>query len=190
MGQSGQKKISIGMEDLKEIISKNGYYVDKTEMIKKLLDSNTKVTLFTRPRRFGKTLNQSMVRRFFEDERNEYGEEIDNRRIFDDLLIGRSGEEYLRHQQKYPVINLSMKSGKQPDFGLACAMLKKEIVREFERHSYVVDSGKLTQSEKESFERILRAEDDMQLYSDALKLLAACLEKYHRAESHHPHRRV
>lgn len=180
MRQADQKKISIGMEDLKEIISKNGYYVDKTEMIKKLLDSNTKVTLFTRPRRFGKTLNQSMVRRFFEDERNEYGEEIDNRWIFDDLLIGRSGEEYLRHQQKYPVINLSMKSGKQPDFGLACAMLKKEIVREFERHSYVVDSGKLTQSEKESFERILRAEDDMQLYSDALKLLAACLEKYHR----------
>ena len=183
MGQSGQKKISIGMEDLKEIISKNGYYVDKTEMIKKLLDSNTKVTLFTRPRRFGKTLNQSMIRRFFEDERNEYGEEIDNRWIFDDLLIGRSGEEYLRHQQKYPVINLSMKSGKQPDFGLACAMLKKEIVREFERHSYVVDSGKLTQSEKESFERILRTEDDMQLYSDALKLLAACLEKYHRQKA-------
>lgn len=183
MGQSGQKKISIGMEDLKEIISKNGYYVDKTEMIKKLLDSNTKVTLFTRPRRFGKTLNQSMVRRFFEDERNEYGEEIDNRWIFDDLLIGRSGEEYLRHQQKYPVINLSMKSGKQPDFGLACAMLKKEIVREFERHSYVVDSGKLTQSEKESFERILRTDDDMQLYSDALKLLAACLEKYHRQKA-------
>lgn len=183
MGQSGQKKISIGMEDLKEIISKNGYYVDKTEMIKKLLDSNTKVTLFTRPRRFGKTLNQSMVRRFFEDERNEYGEEIDNRWIFDDLLIGRSGEEYLRHQQKYPVINLSMKSGKQPEFGLACAMLKKEIVREFERHSYVVDSGKLTQSEKESFERILRTEDDMQLYSDALKLLAACLEKYHRQKA-------
>ena len=183
MRQADQKKISIGMEDLKEIISKNGYYVDKTEMIKKLLDSNTKVTLFTRPRRFGKTLNQSMVRRFFEDERNEYGEEIDNRWIFDDLLIGRSGEEYLRHQQKYPVINLSMKSGKQPDFGLACAMLKKEIVREFERHSYVVDSGKLTQSEKESFERILRAEDDMQLYSDALKLLAACLEKYHRQKA-------
>lgn len=183
MRQADQKKISIGMEDLKEIISKNGYYVDKTEMIKKLLDSNTKVTLFTRPRRFGKTLNQSMVRRFFEDERNEYGEEIDNRWIFDDLLIGRSGEEYLRHQQKYPVINLSMKSGKQPDFGLACAMLKKEIVREFERHSYVVDSGKLTQSEKESFERILRTEDDMQLYSDALKLLAACLEKYHRQKA-------
>lgn len=183
MRQADQKKISIGMEDLKEIISKNGYYVDKTEMIKKLLDSNTKVTLFTRPRRFGKTLNQSMVRRFFEDERNEYGEEIDNRWIFDDLLIGRSGEEYLRHQQKYPVINLSMKSGKQPEFGLACAMLKKEIVREFERHSYVVDSGKLTQSEKESFERILRTEDDMQLYSDALKLLAACLEKYHRQKA-------
>lgn len=183
MEQMDRKKISIGVEDLKEIVSKNGYYVDKTEMIKKLLDSNTKVTLFTRPRRFGKTLNQSMVRRFFEDERNENGEKIDNCWIFDGLLIGCSGEKYLQHQQKYPVINLSMKSGKQPDFQLACAMLKKEIVREFERHVYVLASGKLTQSERESFERILRMEDNAQLYSDALKLLAAYLEKYHKRKA-------
>ena len=64
-----RKIISIGMEDFKEIINKNGYFVDKTQMIQQLLDSNSKVTLFTRPRRFGKTLNLSMIRRFFEDER-------------------------------------------------------------------------------------------------------------------------
>ena len=63
-----QKKISIGVEDFKEIINKDGYFVDKTLMIKALIESNAKVILFTRPRRFGKTMNQFMIRRFFEDE--------------------------------------------------------------------------------------------------------------------------
>ena len=69
--QEKRKKIAIGVEDFKEIIEKDGYFVDKTLMIKKMIESNTKVTLFTRPRRFGKTLNQFMIRRFFEDERTE-----------------------------------------------------------------------------------------------------------------------
>ena len=73
-----QKKVSLGVEDFKEIIDKNGYFVDKTLMIKELLESNAKVTLFTRPRRFGKTLNQFMIRRFFEDEITEQGEKVDN----------------------------------------------------------------------------------------------------------------
>ena len=68
-----QKKISIGVEDFKEIIDKDGYFVDKTLMIQELLESNAKVILFTRPRRFGKTLNQFMIRRFFEDEITEKG---------------------------------------------------------------------------------------------------------------------
>ena len=72
-----QKKISIGVEDFKTLIDWNGYFVDKTLMIKELIESNAKVTLFTRPRRFGKTLNQFMIRRFFEDERTEKGEKID-----------------------------------------------------------------------------------------------------------------
>ena len=68
-----QKKISIGVEDFKTLIDWNGYCVDKTLMIKELIESNAKVTLFTRPRRFGKTLNQFMIRRFFEDEITEKG---------------------------------------------------------------------------------------------------------------------
>ncbi|MCD7958926.1 MAG: AAA family ATPase, partial [Ruminococcus sp.] len=68
------KPIPIGVEDFKEIIDKGSYYVDKTDMIQELLDSNAKVNLFTRPRRFGKTLNISMLQRFFEktDEDNAY----------------------------------------------------------------------------------------------------------------------
>ncbi len=72
----------VGYEDLKEIIEKGLYYVDKSLMIRELLDSAGKVTLLTRPRRFGKTLNLSMIRRFFEDERNIHGERIDNRQVF------------------------------------------------------------------------------------------------------------
>lgn len=111
-----QKKISIGVEDFKEIISKDGYFVDKTLMIKALIESNAKVILFTRPRRFGKTMNQFMIRRFFEDEITEKGERVDNGYLFDGLKISDCGEEVLLHQQQYPVIFLTLKSGKQKNY--------------------------------------------------------------------------
>lgn len=179
MGGEERKIISIGMEDFKEIINKNGYFVDKTQMIQQLLDPNSKVTLFTRPRRFGKTLNLSMIRRFFEDERLADGTPVDNRKLFDGLYISRCGEKYLQHQQQYPVISLSLKSAKQPDYELAYGMLKKNIVEEFERHAYVLDRGCLTEREETVFRRTLKMEDDVQLYIDALKTLSGCLEKYH-----------
>ena len=104
MSDTVKKKISIGVEDFKEIIDKDGYFVDKTLMIKKLIESQAKVTLFTRPRRFGKTLNQFMIRRFFEEERTRSGERIDNGYLFDGLKIAECGEDILSHQQQYPVI--------------------------------------------------------------------------------------
>ena len=94
------KKISIGVEDFKELIEKDGYFVDKTRMIQDLIESNAKVTLFTRPRRFGKTLNQFMIRRFFEDEITEKGEKVENGHLFDGLAITACGEEILKHQQR------------------------------------------------------------------------------------------
>ena len=147
MGGEERKIISIGMEDFKEIINKNGYFVDKTQMIQQLLDSNSMVTLFTRPRRFGKTLNLSMIRRFFEDERLADGTTVDNRKLFDGLAISRCGEKYLQHQQQYPVISLSLKSAKQPDYELSYGMLKKNIVEEFERHAFVLERGSPTARE-------------------------------------------
>lgn len=76
------RKMPIGYEDIREIIDKNLYYVDKSLMVKELLDRGGKVSLFTRPRRFGKTLNLSMLRRFFELELDEDGNQIDNGYIF------------------------------------------------------------------------------------------------------------
>ena len=107
-----RKKISIGVEDFKTLIDWNGYFVDKTLMIRDLIENHAMVTLFTRPRRFGKTLNQFMIRRFFEDEITEKGEKVDNGYLFDGLAITRCGEEIMQHQQRYPVIFMSLEVGK------------------------------------------------------------------------------
>lgn len=119
VADKNRKKISIGVEDFKEIIDRNGYFVDKTPMLAELMESNTKVTLFTRPRRFGKTLNQSMIQRFFEKEITEGGGITDNRYLFDGLAVSSCGGDIMEHCQQYPVITISLKSAKQPDYQMA-----------------------------------------------------------------------
>ena len=178
MGDTVKKKISIGVEDFKEIIEKDGYFVDKTLMIKKLIESQAKVTLFTRPRRFGKTLNQFMIRRFFEDEITEKGEKVDNGYLFDGLKIAECGEEILKHQQQYPVIFLTLKSAKQPTYEMAYACLVDEICKEFERHSYVL-AGEMPKRNRERFEKIQLGKGSRDEYAKALGFLSECLFKYH-----------
>ncbi len=173
-----QKKISIGVEDFKELIKKDGYFVDKTLMIQDLIESNAKVTLFTRPRRFGKTLNQFMIRRFFEEEINEKGEKIDNGYLFDGLAITDCGEEILKHRQQYPVIFMSLKSAKQDDYQTAYACLIDEICKEFQRHSYVLQ-GEMSARNREIFERIVLGRGNKEEYAKALGFLSECLAKYH-----------
>ena len=174
-----RKKISIGVEDFKEIIDKDGYFVDKTLMIQELLESNAKVILFTRPRRFGKTLNQFMIRRFFEDEITEKGERVDNGYLFDGLAITRCGEEIMQHQQRYPVIFMTLKSAKQDTYALAYMELKKRISEEYKRHKYVLQGETLTMDEKKRYEAVSAIADDDSLYTDALGFLSACLARYH-----------
>ena len=174
-----KKQIAIGVEDFKTIIDKGGYFVDKTLMIQKLIESQAMVTLFTRPRRFGKTLNQFMLRRFFEDERTETGEKIDNAHLFDGLKITECGGEFLSHQQKYPVIFMSLKSAKQDTYALAYMELKKRISEEYKRHNYVLRGDSLMADEKERFAAIASITNDDSLYTDALGFLSACLTKYH-----------
>ncbi len=177
-----KKVIPIGYEDYKEIIDQNLYFVDKTMMIPSLLDSGSKVSLFTRPRRFGKTLNLSMIRRFFEDERTGSGEKIDNSRLFKGLAVEQAGQQYLAEQQQYPVISMSLKSAKQQNFEMAYLMLKKEIRSEYSRHTYLLETGKLSQAERVTFERILALEDNDGLYYDGIRILSEFLMKYHQKE--------
>ena len=177
--QEKRKKIAIGVEDFKRIIDKNGYFVDKTLMIQKLIESEAMVTLFTRPRRFGKTLNQFMIRRFFEDEITEKGEKVDNGYLFDGLKITECGEEIMQHQQQYPVIFLTLKSAKQPTYEMAYGALADEIYNEFMRHRYVLQSDALLPIEKERYENLLNRRADEKEVAKAFAFLSECLFKYH-----------
>ena len=105
--------LPIGVENFEDLITHGYYYVDKTLFIKELLDMKGKVNLFTRPRRFGKTLNMSMLRYFFEK-----GEK-DPEELFQGLKIMETGERYLAQMGRYPVISVSLKSMKQHSYELA-----------------------------------------------------------------------
>ena len=183
MSDTAKKKIAIGVEDFKRIIDKNGYFVDKTLMIQKLIESEAMVTLFTRPRRFGKTLNQFMIRRFFEDEITEKGEKVDNGYLFDGLKIAECGEEILKHQQQYPVIFMTLKSAKQPNFEMAYGALADEIYNEFMRHRYVLQSDALLPIEKERYENLINRRAGKEELAKAFAFLSMCLFKYHKKKA-------
>ena len=132
------RPISIGIEEYKRIIEKDYYYIDKTLLVKELLDKGGAVNLFTRPRRFGKTLALSMLRTFFERDTDIDGRVTDNSHYFEGKKIMEAGEEYTCHMGQYPVISLSLKSAKQPNFEVAYGQLLEEIAAEFKRHRYAV----------------------------------------------------
>ena len=147
------KPLPIGIEDFKELVE-NYYYIDKTLFIKELLDNRGKVSLFTRPRRFGKTLELSMLRYFFEKNLCQTAKATDNRHLFSGLKIMKAGDSYLEYMGQYPVISLSLKSAKQPDFEMAYGAIVNEISKEFDRHSYVILGDTLSLDEKEQYIRI------------------------------------
>ena len=165
-----RRPLPVGVDDFEKLRKEQYYYIDKTLFIKDLLDMKGEVNLFTRPRRFGKTLNMSMLRCFFEKGMKGQAE------LFCGLQIMKAGERYLAFMGKYPVISLSLKSMKQPSFELAFEMLKKEVGGEFARHWRQVDeSGKLTQAQKDRYLRIRDLKGVESDYADALKFLSECL---------------
>ena len=175
-----RKPIAIGVEDYKRIIDKNCYYVDKTLMIKDILDKGSLVNLFTRPRRFGKTLALSMIKTYFEQELDVSGEQTDNSHYFAGMKIQQAGTEYAAHMGKYPVISLSLKSAKQPDYEMAYKQLLKELIGEFKRHRYILGKGALLQSEEKIYSDIMNGEAEQAEYVTALKFLSDCLKAYHK----------
>ena len=174
-----QKPLPIGIDNFEMLITSGYNFVDKTLFIKDLLDNKAAVNLFTRPRRFGKTLNISMLQYYFEDRRDEFtGEKIDNSYLFEGLNIKGESEKYTKYIGKYPVINLSLKSVKQGSLDLAFQCIREEISNEFKRHKYIIESDVL-KTEKEHFMKIVNNDKDMSLYITALKFLSDCLNKYH-----------
>ena len=167
-----RKPLPIGVSDYRDACS-NYYYVDKTMLIKDFLDELPKVSLFTRPRRFGKTLNMDMLRTFFEKT------EEDTSRYFRDKKIWYCGESYRRHQGKYPVIFLSFKDVKCSSWEETYEILKRLIAQEFRRHNALGSSSLLSKFEQEAFSRIATEsanEIDLQM---SLQTLTLFLHKHY-----------
>ena len=173
------KPIPIGVEFYKEMIDKGYYYVDKTLLIRDLLEQKNKVTLFTRPRRFGKTLAQTMLRTFFEEEIMPDGTVADNSKYFQGKKIMGAGEEYTKYLGQYPVIFMSLKSAKQPTFEMATEKLQETLVKEYKRHRYLLDSDNISEEDKERYHSILKMNVGLSAYATALQFLSECLEQYH-----------
>lgn len=158
-------KLPVGIDDFKKIREAGFYYVDKTKLIEQLLQSWGEVTLFTRPRRFGKTLNMSMLKSFF-----EIGAE---KSLFQGLYILEKEKLCAEYMGKYPVIFLSLKGVEGLHFADAQKMLMTIINNEVRRHYYLKTSDKLTVEDRKQFEKMLLNEDVNLV--DSLRLLSQLL---------------
>ena len=166
------KPLPIGVEDFKRLVDNGYYFVDKTLMIKELLENKETVNLFTRPRRFGKTLNMSMLQRFFE------ATEKSNAYLFDGLKIA-AYPEYMTYQGQYPVISISLKSMKQACYTDAFYMYKNLIAKEYEKHKIILESNQILDSEKEVFQNIMEQRADQNVYLNSIRTLSDILAKYY-----------
>lgn len=173
-----QKRLPIGIENFERIIEDHYYYVDKTNLVKDILDKGSLVTLFTRPRRFGKTLNMSMLRYFFEMPIDGHS----CKHLFDGLKIANAGELYTAQQEQYPVISLTLKSAKQPTFELAYDCMIDEIAKEFYRHNYVYESDVLNEEYRDRFLKLRQSRASQSEYAKALGFLSDCLCQYHKQQ--------
>ena len=173
-----KKALPIGVDNFEKIRNEGYYYVDKTMLIKELLDLKGEVNLFTRPRRFGKTLNLSMLRYFFEDT-GDGEKNTRNRALFQGLKIMEAGEAYVRQMGMYPVMNLTLKSAKQENFETAYYMMQSEIASEFDRHRDIIEKGreKLSLKEYELYLEIADEKADEKQVRGALKLFSKCMQR-------------
>lgn len=169
--QTMRRPLPVGVSDFRDACS-NYYYVDKTMLIKDFLDERAKVSLFTRPRRFGKTLNMDMLRVFFEHTSE------DTSVYFKDKKIWRCGASYTQHQSRYPVIFLTFKDVKCLSWGDTFQKIRKLISLEFMRHSELETSEKLSTYEKQQYRRIAGDTADEMDYQMGLQLLSLLLHKH------------
>jgi len=165
LGGECVKRFGIGYENYREFIEENLYYIDKTWLVGDVIEKGGKVILFTRPRRFGKTLALSMLQTFFELEYDKDGRVVSKERYFDGKRIMEAPDELLSMMGQVPVIRLSLKSANQPDFNRAGLRIRDEIVSEYSRHSYLLNSKELSVLEKEHFYSFLDAVDERKLHT-------------------------
>ena len=164
-----KKAVPVGIEDFERIINEDYYYVDKTLLIEELLINRAPVTLFTRPRRFGKTLNMSMIKYFFDVKNKEK-----NKKLFENLKVSNS--EYMSEQGKYPVIFVSLKDLKADTWEECLKRLKLFIFDLYVEFEYIRE--KMNEWDKRKFEKVLYEKEDAD-YIMSLKFLSDSLYKYY-----------
>lgn len=168
-----RKKLPIGISDFAKLINENYYFVDKSLLIKEILDSGAGVTLLPRPRRFGKTVNMSMIRYFFEKA------EISKLNLFANLKIAQH-PDCMAKQGQYPVIFLTFKDVKDTNWVDCQKAIKSVIAEEFRRHNYLLASPALDDIQKKEFVQIMDKSADITSYKEALLRLTTHLHKHHK----------
>jgi len=189
------KKFPIGVSDFRDAVTGNYYYVDKTLLIKEIIDTGDKILLIPRPRRFGKTLNLSMIGYFYacnpvtwepeaEPSSNKTIEKgtrpsASYKHLFDSLAISNAGQEYLDKMGKYPVIAISFREIKDNDWESCLDSIKKLIQKEYSRYYYLLESPKLFPHEKEYFRSIISRTGSISDYTNSLESLLIFISRYY-----------
>ena len=167
-------KMPVGMSDFKTV-RETCYMVDKTDFICRLLDNHKNVTLFTRPRRFGKTLTMSMLDYFFSIDKKDI-----SAALFKNLNIETRGSSYMEHRGKYPVIFLSLKDFYNTTWESMYRSFRLFMQNIYAKYIYLLDSSRLTTFEKEGIQRVLSLKAEPEEYQISLQRLAAFLYKHYQ----------
>ena len=168
------KKLPVGVENFAEIRKRDFYYIDKTRLIEKLLNNWGKANLFTRPRRFGKSLNMSMLKNFF-----EIGCQ---KELFDGLDISKNQELCNEYMGKFPVISISLKGVNADNFSKAKLILAKIINEEARRFQFLLQSDRLTEIDKDVFRLLLSKNMDEETLVYSLRELTELLDKHYEQQ--------
>lgn len=180
---AGKAMLPMGIENFEDIRNEDFYYVDKTGLIRDLLENRSYVTLFTRPRRFGKTLNMSMLKYFFETGSDHT--------LFDGLAISTETELCSRYQGKFPVISISLKNAEGSTIEKTKKKFRSVIGSEAVRFSFLSDSGRLNETERQQFAKLIKLDDEGEFaMSDELRKQPADVVTFSaktlRTENDHP----
>ena len=161
--------IGIGVSDFKALRLRRNYYIDKTEFIKNIIDNQSSVVLITRPRRFGKTLNMSTLRYYFDNQIK------DAKELFQNLKIMQMGEKYTSQMSSYPCIYMTLKDVNDSSYENMILNLKTEAMEIYQQHMYLLKSDKIYDFEKEKIKEILFAREDEVTLKNCVKELSKYL---------------
>ena len=168
-----EQGIGIGVSDFKGIRVRNNYYIDKTMYIKNIIDNQSRVVLVTRPRRFGKTLNMSMLKYYFDCTQK------DNKELFKDLKIMEQEDKYTSKLGYYPVIYLTLKDVQDRNYENMLLDVKTAMLNMYKEHMYLLESDKIYQFEKDKIMDILYGREDENALKNSVKELSEYLSRHH-----------